>query len=84
LILQHVDRVHLEIAVEEIVTVSTSHVIQDTAHALLVDVKVDIPIPHFISCPGFLPGLHPFVSVHTPFSLSHESNRHPSHDSSQL
>ena len=40
--LQHVDRVHLEIAVEEIVTVSTSHVIQDTAHALLVDVKVDI------------------------------------------
>ena len=40
-----------------------------------------IPLSHFFSSPDCLPGLHAVVSVQTPCSLS---NKHPSHDSSQL
>jgi hypothetical protein len=47
----------------------------------IVKLLCSIPLSHFFSSPDCFPGLHVVVSVHTPCSLS---NKHPSHDSSQL
>ena len=44
---------------------------------------IKIPISH-LGCLGCHPGLHPEVSVQIPYSLSHESDKHPSHDILQL
>jgi hypothetical protein len=40
---------------------------------------LQIPKSHF-GCLGCHPGLHPDTSVQIPYSLSHESDKHPSHD----
>jgi hypothetical protein len=38
----------------------------------------------YYTTPGSLPGLHPDVFVQKPNSLSQDSDKHPSHDLSQL
>ena len=39
-----------------------------------------ISLPHFFRGPSCLLSLHPDIFVQTPSSLSHESDKHPSHD----